>query len=175
MWGRTGGGGGGGSGPLPPGFNPPTPAQFFPPYPCPLFFHIFFGVPPPKIQIFCPHPPPIWPPTPTPPPPLFIKSPPTPHPRVPRPPCPPPLPWYKIHNGQHLGPVSVWSPYQWIASQPWGDHTCQQQGVATHWSKCCQILLELVADWNPTKIRTFWKYHVYVCRQRQHCVEKIWV
>ena len=62
--------------PYPQVLNPPAPAQFFPPNPHPLFFLIFFRVPPPKIQIFLPAPAPRtsdprpFPPHPTPTPPL---------------------------------------------------------------------------------------------------------
>ena len=54
--------------PYPQVFNPPAPAQFFPPNPRPLFFLIFFRVPPPKIQIFLPAPAPRTSDTPPPPP-----------------------------------------------------------------------------------------------------------
>ena len=75
------------------GSGPPTPGAQLP-YPrpnfssIPPFFPIFWGVPPPKIPIFCPHPRPSNPR----PRPIFVKSPPTPdpYPPGPRPPCPPP-------------------------------------------------------------------------------------
>ena len=53
---RQRGGGQGDLDPLTLGFNPPYPHPIFPPYPRPLFFFIFFVVPSPKIQIFCPRP-----------------------------------------------------------------------------------------------------------------------
>ena len=72
MWGRTGG-----SGPPTPGVQPPYPRPFFPPYPRPIFILIFFRVPLPKIQIFCPRP--------SDPRPFFVKRPPTPVPLTPGP------------------------------------------------------------------------------------------
>ena len=53
---RGGDGQGGLHGPLPPGFNPPIPAQFCSPYPRPFFFLICFRVPLPHILDFLPKP-----------------------------------------------------------------------------------------------------------------------
>ena len=69
-----------------PGIQPPYPRPIFPSLPRPLFFLIFFWVPP-QIQIFCPPPPPIWPPPPAH---FSSKDPLTPPPPNPRALCPPP-------------------------------------------------------------------------------------
>ena len=76
--------------PYPQVLNPPAPAQFFPPNPHPLFFLIFFRVPPPKIQIFCPPPPPAHL--------THAHSHPTPPPPRPYPLPPPPSPPVLPHN-----------------------------------------------------------------------------
>ena len=81
-WGRRGGG----LDPLPlPGVQTPYLCPIFPSLPLPSVFP-FFWVPPPKIQIFCLRPPPIWPPPPA----HFSSKDPLPHSPSPRPPCPPP-------------------------------------------------------------------------------------
>ena len=85
---HIGGGRQGGLDPLPPGFNPPTPAQISPPYPSPFFSKFIFGYPPPpppqkkkkKNPNFCPRSPPVSPP------PIFRQKPPLgPYPRPPNP------------------------------------------------------------------------------------------
>ena len=93
----SGGQGGVGSGPPTPGVQPPYPRPFFLPIPAP-FFIIFFGYPPPKIQIFYSRPrssdPCLRP--------LFVKSPP-PHP-VTSGPLPPVFPHIVCETGGHFVP-----------------------------------------------------------------------
>ena len=79
LWGRTEG-----SGPPTPGVQPRYPRPIFSSLSTPPFFLIFFSDTPPKIQIFCQRPPPIW----TPPPAHFRQHSPYHHPFNPRVPVP---------------------------------------------------------------------------------------